>query len=104
MTVPIVAFERLARHAGVVPTTLKHQNVHGTVRFAEGYHHADPEHTINGVIQPGWKTMWFMDRDGADYYGVLWFLPGDTQSARFMAAKTIAEQFIQDNLQVGRYK
>ena len=104
MPVQVAKFERMARSHGVIPTALKHSTPHGSMRFAESYHHADPEHVVAGVIVPGWKTMWFMDRGGADYYGVLWFRNHIPQADRFAAAKLDAVQFIADNVQTGRYR
>ena len=103
MTVPTEKFEKVCRDEGVIPTALKHSTEHGVMRFAEAYHHANPEHTISGVIVPGWRTLWVMDRDGSDYFGVLWFRAGTIQQARFNTAKEDADQFIADNLEVGRY-
>ncbi len=104
MPVKIARFETLSRKTGVVPTSLKDTTKHGTIRFAEAHHLASPDFKPGGVIQSGWKTLWFMDRGGADYYGVLWFGTDTFQTARFNAAKADANQFIKDNVQTGRYR
>ncbi len=104
MPVDVAKFERMARSHGLVPTALKRSSNQGVIRFAEAHHLANPELTVNGIIVSGWKTLWFMDRGGADYYGILWFRTGVSQTTRFAAAEIDARQFIADNIQTGRYR
>ena len=63
----VAEFERYARLLEVRPR--QKQTLHdGHLLFADAYHVGHPNPSINGLIVPGWKTMWALDRDGVDYY------------------------------------
>lgn len=98
-------FETLCRRSRFKPIA-KYTTAHGTILIAEGYRHFNPE-----FPKPHWAMLWAIERAGMDMAQRLYFEFGQvhpelgiiTRQKRIEATRQVAEQWIRDNVVVGRY-
>lgn len=55
-------------------------------------------------FEPHWQILWAVERNGADVGQIVFCHMVGTQEDRIALAVDAAEQWIRDNLEVGRYK
>ncbi|MGI9492626.1 MAG: hypothetical protein ACR2QF_09530 [Geminicoccaceae bacterium] len=68
------------------------------VYIAESFHLVHEDHD-----GPGWKLVYAIARGDADAWNTIWCKPLTSQNQRIAAACEFAREFVDINLEVGRY-
>ena len=91
-------FERVAKNSGFTPIA-RRPAIHGDVLLAQKYANLDKD-----FDKPHWQMVWALDRENVDAFQVLFFeFGGFTEKQRIAACLAAADEFVKDNLEVGRF-